>query len=211
MTFQVKKSPLALGYFYGTLIFIHLQCWEVLRFCRFQRQRCIKIRVLRAQDFYTPLALKTAKGQHLPALEVYKNQSPILGLPWGRPQQSLLSTPNMTGRRFHRTMEMIPALPWWSKSPSVSTPVEQSRKQGDARGASEVRRGTSSNHFHCPVPRSSSHIGLNFQRFRKGVGGRGLATNKPPKTARKIVQKYVPLLLSGHRKKGTEKRPQSLA
>ena len=35
-----------------------------------------KIRVLRAQDFYTPLALKTAKGQHLPALEVYKNQSP---------------------------------------------------------------------------------------------------------------------------------------
>ena len=36
-----------------------------------------KIRVLRAQDFHTPLALKTAKGQHLPALEVYKNQSPI--------------------------------------------------------------------------------------------------------------------------------------
>ena len=35
-----------------------------------------KIRVLRAQDFYTPVALKTAKGQHLPALEVYKNQSP---------------------------------------------------------------------------------------------------------------------------------------
>ena len=23
-----------------------------------------------------------------------------------------LSTPNMTGRRFHRTMEMIPARPW---------------------------------------------------------------------------------------------------
>ena len=62
----------------GRLIFIHLQCWEVLPFCRFQRQRCIKIRVLRAQDFYTPLALKTAKGQHLPALEVYKNQSPII-------------------------------------------------------------------------------------------------------------------------------------
>ena len=43
------------------------------------RQRCIKIRVLRAQDCYTPLALKTAKGQHLPALVVYKNQSPRLG------------------------------------------------------------------------------------------------------------------------------------
>ena len=60
----------------GRLIFIHLQCWEVLPFCRFQRQRCIKVRVLRAQDFYTPLALKTAKGQPLPALEVYKKQSP---------------------------------------------------------------------------------------------------------------------------------------
>ena len=35
------------------------------------------------------------------------------------------STPNMTGRRFHRTMEMIPALPWSSKSPSVSTPIKQ--------------------------------------------------------------------------------------
>ena len=28
-----------------------------------------------AQDFYTPLALKAVKGQHLPALVVYKNQS----------------------------------------------------------------------------------------------------------------------------------------
>ena len=60
----------------GRLILIHLQCWEVLPFCSFQRQRCIKIRVLRAQDFYTPLAPTTAKGQHLPALEVYKTQSP---------------------------------------------------------------------------------------------------------------------------------------
>ena len=67
----------------GRRIFIHHQCWEVLPFCRFQRQRCIKIRVLRAQDFYTPLALKTAKGQHLPALVVYKNPSPRLSQqPW---------------------------------------------------------------------------------------------------------------------------------
>ena len=65
----------------------------------------------------------------------------------------------MTGWRFHCTMEMIPALPWYVQNPSVSTPINQSRKQGDARGASEVRRGTSSIHFHCPVPRSSSHIG----------------------------------------------------
>ena len=27
-------------------------------------------------------------------------------------ESELLSTPNMTGRRFHRTMEMIPARPW---------------------------------------------------------------------------------------------------
>ena len=64
----------------GRLMFIHHRCWEVLPFCLFQRQRCIKIRVLRAQDFYTPLALKTAKGQHLPALVVSKNQSPTTTL-----------------------------------------------------------------------------------------------------------------------------------
>ena len=65
----------------------------------------------------------------------------------------------MTRRRFHRTMEMILALPWWSKRPSVSILIKQSRKQGDARGTDEVRHGTSSIHFHCPAPRSSSHIG----------------------------------------------------
>ena len=51
-------------------------CWEVLPLCRFQRQRCIKILCPKDLDFYTPLALKTAKGQHLPALAVYKNRSP---------------------------------------------------------------------------------------------------------------------------------------
>ena len=55
---------------------MHLQCWEVLPFCRLQRQRCIKVRCPKDPDFYTPLALKRAKGQRLPALEVYKNQSP---------------------------------------------------------------------------------------------------------------------------------------
>ena len=60
-------------------IFIHLQCWELLPLLTIQRQWCIKFRVLRAQDFYTPLARNCPKGQHLPALEVYKNQSPIIG------------------------------------------------------------------------------------------------------------------------------------
>ena len=54
------------------------------------------------------------------------------------------STLNMTGRRFHRTMEVIPALPWKAKNPSVSRLSKLSLKQGDARGASEVRRRTSS-------------------------------------------------------------------
>ena len=66
------------GSVHGRLIFIHHQCWEVLTFCRFQRQRCIKILCPKDPDFYTPLGLQTAKGQHIPALVVYKNQSPIL-------------------------------------------------------------------------------------------------------------------------------------
>ena len=43
-----------------------------------QSQRCIKLGVLRAQDFhiYTSQALNWQEEQHLPALEVYKNQSP---------------------------------------------------------------------------------------------------------------------------------------
>ena len=56
----------------GRLIFMHLQCWEVLSFLTNQRQRCIKCRVLRAQDLYTTLALNCEQGQRLPALEVYK-------------------------------------------------------------------------------------------------------------------------------------------
>ena len=48
----------------------------MLPFLTIQRQRCIKFSVLRAQDFYTPLALNCPKGQQLTALEVYKNQSP---------------------------------------------------------------------------------------------------------------------------------------
>ena len=38
----------------------------------------------------------------------------------------------------------------------------------------------------------------------------GLATDTPPKRVQKVLQKFVLLLLRGHRKKGTEKRPESL-
>ena len=38
-----------------------------------------------------------------------------------------------------------------------------------------------------------------------------MVTNRPQKTAKKILQKYVPLLVRGHRGEGTENRPASLA
>ena len=63
----------------GRLIFIHLQCCEVLPFLTIQHQRCIKILCPKDPEFYTPLALNCQEGQHLPALEVYKNQSPMFG------------------------------------------------------------------------------------------------------------------------------------
>ena len=86
----------------GRLIFIHLQCWEVLPFCRFQRQWCIKILCPKDPDFYTPLALKKAKGQHLPALEVYKNQSPT----------NLVKSPMFTNTPCKSTcLYNIPSLP----------------------------------------------------------------------------------------------------
>ena len=73
---------------FGRPIFIHLQCWEGMPFLTMQHQRCIKFRVLRAQDLYTPLARNRQKGQHLPALEVYKNQS--LDFQFARVSPSLL-------------------------------------------------------------------------------------------------------------------------
>ena len=60
------------------IVFIHLQPWEVLPFLTMQRQRCVKILCPKDPAFYTPLALNCQKGQHLSALEVYKNQSPTL-------------------------------------------------------------------------------------------------------------------------------------
>ena len=63
-----------------------------------------------------------------------------------------MSTPSMTVRRFHRTME--------------------STKQEEARGAREVRRGTSSIHVHCLAPQSSNHTGHGTWRAK-------MRTNQP--------------------------------
>ena len=73
------------GSVFGRLVFIHLQCWEVLPFWSIQRQWCIKILCPKDPEFYTPLALNRQKGQHLPALEEYKNQSHMLYLQFQHP------------------------------------------------------------------------------------------------------------------------------
>ena len=49
------------------------------RYCVFytiKRQQYIKILCPKDPEFFSPLALNCQKGQHLPALHVYKNQSP---------------------------------------------------------------------------------------------------------------------------------------
>ena len=69
------------------------------------------------------------------------------------------STPNMTGRRIHRTTEALPRRPWKAKSPFASGPKRNMHKEGHVRGAHEVRHGTSSMHVHCAIPQSPSHTG----------------------------------------------------
>ena len=60
--------------------------------CAIQHQWCIKFRVLRAEDFYTLLALN-GKKEHLPALEMYKNQSPIFF--WGVANKAALKVTDL--------------------------------------------------------------------------------------------------------------------
>ena len=67
------------------------------------------------------------------------------------------STPNMTGRRFHRTMKMIPRSPGSLKAflfPTLLSKVQNKWMQG----ARAIERGTSFIRSHCPAPRSSSQI-----------------------------------------------------
>ena len=52
---------------------------------------------------------------------------------------------------------------------------------------------------------------LKNQRFRKGVGGRGLATNSAQNAAENVPQNCVFLLIRGHRQKGAAKRLESMA
>ena len=80
------------------------------------------------------------------------------------------STPNMTGRRFQRTMGVIPRRPWKSKGPFASRPYQNRHGQGDARGAQEVQHGTSSIHF-LVGHRSSPFISVPEQSGRGNISG----------------------------------------
>ena len=67
------------------------------------------------------------------------------------------STPNMTGRRFHRTTEALPRRPWKAKRFFASRPIKISIKKG-TRGV-RTRYDTVLFPFISIVPRSSSHVG----------------------------------------------------
>ena len=56
-------------------------------------------------------------------------------------------------------MDMIPPLPGSLKTSLFPPLLSQSTGQGNAKGASQVRRGDSSIHFHSLAPLSSSDIG----------------------------------------------------
>ena len=121
-----------------------------------------------------------------------------LAFPGKQPRQH--STPNMTGRRFHRTMEMIPARPWWSKSPSFP-PLLNKKTKYKTRERKGHERGTSSIRFHCPVPRSSSHIGQGniFQNFdhaafqKSQVSKRGWRAKGAGESRSFLCQRFRPL------------------
>ena len=76
---------------------------------------------------------------------------------------------------------------------------EKSPANGDARfwcrqlwGIVVYRRPTMGPFFIKKIPRFRACFPWNFQRFRKGVGGRGLATNRAPNTAKIDPQNCVP-------------------
>ena len=71
-------------------------------------------------------------------------------------------------------------------------------KQGNARGTSEVRRGSSPIPFHCPVPRSSGHIGDGFGGLT--LGFHWLRVSLAADSARTIARVHMH---AGTARKGT--------
>ena len=93
-----------------------------------------------------------------------------------------LSTLKMTGRGLHCTMEVIPHRPWKSKSPLFPDRFSliEKHKQGDPRGAHEVRHGTSSINFHRAIPGSSGDTGPRAFPFSPNPSWRGGDINLSP-------------------------------
>ena len=73
-----------------------------------------------------PWKVSRDMGYRSDSIAISRNMGPLR--PCKNSQRK--STPDMTGRSFHRTMEMIPARRWSSKSHSTSTSIKQSTKQG---------------------------------------------------------------------------------
>ena len=84
-------------------------------------------------------------------------------------------------------MEIIPALPWWSKTPFVSTPIKQSTKQGVARGASEV---TTQNFLHL-FPGATELISALSEGF---LGPKKKAPNGPVWDKKTSSYRFLPAL-----------------
>ena len=110
----------------------------------------------------------------------------------------------------HNSPEKPSAAITWLSFPSTPSPKENPSQQTSICPNNPPKKPTGPepqdipNRQHHPQPAPTQHASVGepdvvdnlFQRFQKGVGGRGLGTNTP-----------LPLLLRGHRKKGTEKRP----
>ena len=64
----------------------------------------------------------------------------------------------------------------------------------------------SAQHWQDGIPKTKFWIAAECQRFRKGVGGRGLETNSAQNTAKNAPQNCVVLLIRGHRKRGYRKK-----
>ena len=60
--------------------------------------------------------------------------------------------------RFHHTMEVIPALPWKSK-PICLHAYETKFARRERKGCEHGTARKFLHSFHCPAPRSSSHVG----------------------------------------------------
>ena len=103
----------------------------------------------------------------------------VSGLPAHPPKRLLAPSPinlgairefggctRQSGLQLHNGNDPPPA-PGSLKALLFPPLLNKATNKGNARGASEVRRATSSIHFHCPVPRSSSHIGHGFFSRRR--------------------------------------------